>query len=171
MNPTMLMAIGQGVSAVGTLLGGIGAQRQAQLDAFNVGTEAILARTQAIQQTLRRNEQLKEAIDSFDAYYMSVLGREETADIRAFERKEEETTGDDISDIEMMDRLNQLKYKGEAAGIRRKGHESLISAVIQAGSTALGAYADYKALSGGLITPRSEWQRPSGTSIRPRLRG
>ena len=92
MDPVTMMAIGQAASAVGTLFAGFGAQQQGQLDAFNIGTEAILARSQAIQQTLRRNEELKEAMDSFDAYYMSVLGREETADIRAFREKEEETT-------------------------------------------------------------------------------
>lgn len=171
MDPVTMMAIGQAASAVGTLFAGFGAQQQGQLDAFNIGTEAILARSQAIQQTLRRNEELKEAMDSFDAYYMSVLGREETADIRALKAKEEETTGADITDIEMMDRLNQLKYRGEAAGVRRQGRESLISAVIEAGSTAISAYSDYKDLGGRPITERSSWRRPSSTSIRPRLRG
>lgn len=145
MNPAMIMAISSGVSAIGTLAAGIGAKKTAELQAFNIQTESILSRAQAIQQSRLRNEELKEAFATADAFFMGVAGRDiSDPSIQAMKRREMETTGEDISDIEMMSRLNQLKYKTEALATKRRGRQSLISSIFKAGTTAATAYYDYK---------------------------
>lgn len=145
MTPEMIMAIAGGVSAAGTLAGGIGAKKTGELQTFNIETESILSRTQALQQSRLRNDQLKEALASAETFFMGVAGRDiSDPSIQAMKRKEMETTGEDISDIEMMSRLNQLKYKTEGLAAKGRGRDSLIASIIKAGSTAASTYYDYK---------------------------
>jgi len=143
MNPAMIMAIAGGVQTVGTILGGIGAQKTAQLRSFDIKTESILSRTQALQQSRIRNDQTKEALSVVQGVF-AAAGRDEDGSTKAFREKELEVSGEDISDIEVMSFLNQLKYKGDAAATRRKGRESLFASILKAGSTAASTYSDFK---------------------------
>lgn len=145
MEPATMMLLASASQAVGTLISGISAKNTAALNAFNIKTESILARAQAIQQSTLRNDQLKEAMATADALFMGAMGRDiSDPSFQAMKRKELETTGEDISDIEMMSRLNQLKYKAEASAMKRKGRETLLASVLSAAGTAGSGYADYR---------------------------
>ena len=88
-----------------------------------------------------------------DSFFFAVAGREETEDIRAMREFEMEKSGEDISNIEFMARLNGLKYDQEAA-TKRKGRNTLLSSVVDAAFNMTSAYADYKDVqSSKLITP------------------
>ena len=139
----MIMAAANAASAGVSLLSGIGAQKSAQLEAFNIGTERILARTEAMQQAKLRDEGFREALAASNAFFFAAAGREETADIRAFKEKERIKSGEDISNIELMSFINQLKYGQEQAQVKRKGRESLIKGIVQAGSYAAKGYQQY----------------------------
>jgi len=144
MNPAVIMAIATGAQAVGTLIGGIAAKRTADLQAFNIKTESILSRAQAMQQTRLRYNELKEALSAADTFFMGVANRDiSDASIRAMKEKDIEVSSEDISDIEAMSRLTQLKYRTEALATRRKGRESLLASIITAGSTAAQGYQDF----------------------------
>lgn len=137
--------ISAGISAIGAISAGAAAKRTSELKAFNIETESVLSRTQALQQSRIRNNELKEALATADAFFMGVAGRDiSDPSIQAFRKKEMETTGDDISDIEMMSRLNQLKFKTEALAERRRGREAYRASLFKAASTMASAYADYQ---------------------------
>ena len=143
MNPAIIMAIAGGVQTAGTVLGGIGGQKTAQLKSFDIKTESILSRTQALQQSRIRDDQTKEALSVVQGVF-AAAGRDVDGSTEAFRKKEIDVSGEDISNIEVMSFLNQLKYKGDAAATRRKGRESLFASILKAGSTAASTYSDYK---------------------------
>jgi len=167
---TIVMLANVGKSVFG-IFEAAGKKAQADLDAFNIGTEKSLSRTAAMRDTRLRDESLREALSASDSFFFSVAGREETRDIRAMRKFEMEKSGEDISNIEFMARLNGLKFDQEAAALKRKGRNTLLASVINAATSMGGAYADYKDVnSSKLMTPRSEWSRSSYSSPRPRLR-
>ena len=98
-----MMAVSQGASAILGVFQGIGAQKQAELDAFNIGTEKQMARASAVQSTRFRDEQLREALAASENFLRTVVDREITPDLEAFERKEREKSGEDIANTELMD--------------------------------------------------------------------
>lgn len=142
MEPMTMMAIAGGISAFGSIIGGISAERTSRLNAFNTKTESIIARAQAIEQTNLRNEELQEALSVSNALFMGAYGRDDRS-MEAFQKREKRVSAEDVSSIEMMSYLNQLKAKGEAAGIKRKGRESLFAGIIEGASTGLQTYASY----------------------------
>ena len=165
MEPSTMMAVSQGVSAIFGIFQGIGAQKQAELDAFNIGTEKQMARASAMQQTRYRDDQLREALAASNNFFMAQASREITADIEAFERKERNISGEDISNIELMDFLNQSKMTMEQAQVRRKGRETLLASIVRAGGQLASAYDTYKDVAPPQRTvPRRSY------SPRPRLR-
>ena len=144
MAPSTIMAAGQAASAIFGIFQGIGAQKQAELDAFNIGTEKQMARASAMQSTRFRDDQLREALAASENFLRTVAGREITPDIEAFERKEREKSGEDIANIELMDFLNQLKLGSQQAQVKREGRETLLASVVRAAGTAADAYGTYK---------------------------
>ena len=141
----MWQLISAGVSAMGAISVGAAAKKTSELTAFNIETESDLSRTQALQQSRIRNNEFKEALATADAFFMGVAGRDiSDRSIEAYKRKELETTGDDISDIEMMSRLNQLKFKTEAFAERRRGREFYRASLFRAATTVASGYADYQ---------------------------
>jgi len=171
MEPTTMFLIAGAVQGGLGIFQGLGARAESELDAFNLGTEKSLARTEAMQQTRFRDDSLREALAASDSFFLGVAGREETADIRAMREFEIEKSGDDISNIELMSRMNSLKYDQEIMGVKRKGRESLLASVITAATDVGMAYASYKDVRADkLMTPQSQWTKGRATSIRPRLR-
>ena len=171
MDPATMMALASVGKGIIGIFQAAGEKAQADLDAFNIGTEKSLSRTAAMRDTRLRDESLREALSASDTFFFGVAGREETDDIRAMRKFEMEKSGEDISNIEFMARLNGLKYDQEAAAIKRKGKNTLLASVVDAAFSAGSAYADYKDVqSSKLMTQRSSWSRSSYSSPRPRLR-
>lgn len=164
----MLGNIAKGVFTIGQ---GIAAQRQAELDAFNVGTERVLAKASALMDTRVRDEALREALSANMNFFGGVLNREITADLEASMQKDKDISGEDLDNITFMNRMNDLKLGQEAAAIRQKGKNTLLASVFDAAYTVGMGYADYKdVMSSKPITPQSQWRRTTMTSPRPRLR-
>jgi len=86
MDPVTIMAIAGGVQTVGTILGGIGAQKTAQLRSFDIKTESILSRTQALQQSRIRNDQTKEALSVVQGVF-AAAGRDIDPSTKHLEKK------------------------------------------------------------------------------------
>lgn len=147
MNPSTIMAVGQAASGIFGIFQGIGKQKQAELDAFNIGTEKELARASAMQSTRFRDDQLREALAASENFLRTVAGREITPDLEAFERKEREKSGEDIANIELMNFLNQMKLTSQQAQVKREGRETLLASVVRSVGTLTEAYGTYKDVS------------------------
>lgn len=144
MNPfTLMMLASAGVSAAGSIFGGISAQQTGELNAFSMKTESILAKAQGVQQANMRNTAFKEAMSAADAAFYAA-GRDIDPSIEAFKAKEQKVFGEDISDLALMTRLNELKLRQQGAAERRMGREALIGSLLKATSTGLTAYSDYR---------------------------
>jgi hypothetical protein len=76
------------------------------------------------------------------AFYAA--GRDIDPSVEAFKRKEQKVFGEDISDLNLMTRLNELKLKQQGATERRVGKEAFIGSLLKATSTGLSAYSDYR---------------------------
>jgi hypothetical protein len=66
---TLAMLASAGVSAAGSIYGGISAKRTGELNAFSTKTESILAKAQGVQQANMRNTAFKEAMSAADAIF------------------------------------------------------------------------------------------------------
>ena len=126
------------------------------LNSFNIKTDAVMSRAQAMQQTNLRFKDFKEAMAVSDTFFGGVSGRIEDASVRAFKGAELETTGEDISDIELMSRLNQLKLESEAITERRLGKDALRAGYTKAAMIALDTTIDIIDSAGG--KPKSSSQ-------------
>ena len=140
---TLAMLASAGVSAAGSIYGGISAKRTGVLNAFSTKTESILAKAQGVQQANMRNTAFKEAMSAADAIFYAA-GRDIDPSVEAFKRKEQKVFGEDISDLNLMTRLSELKLRQQGATERRVGKEAFIGSLIKATSTGLTAYSDYK---------------------------
>lgn len=140
---TLAMLASAGVSAAGSIYGGIAAKRTGELNAFSTKTESILAKAQGIQQANMRNTAFKEAMSAADAAFYAA-GRDIDPSVEAFKRKEQKVFGEDISDLNLMTRLNELKLRQQGATERRVGKEAFIGSLLKATATGLSAYSDYR---------------------------
>ena len=75
----MWQLIAAGIGAAGQIAAGVGAQREAELTAFNIGTEKKLNRVQAQQQALARQEEYDLATSANVAAF-AAMGRDITSD-------------------------------------------------------------------------------------------
>jgi len=119
------------------------------LNSFNIKTDAVMSRAQAMQQTNLRFKEFKEAMAVSDTFFGAVSGRIEDASVRAFKSAELETTGEDISDVELMSRLNQLKLESEAITERRLGKDALRAGYTRAAMIGLQTAIDISDTSKG----------------------
>lgn len=137
-----LMLISAGISAIGSIMGGIGAKQTAELNAFNMKTESIMNEGIAIQRANAR----KEEYDLLTSANIAALGvtRDIGADrsVKAILEADKERLGRDISTIETQRRLGVLQAQQAAAGERRRGQQALISSLFDAAGTM--AEAAYK---------------------------
>jgi len=143
MEATTMLAIAGGLKAAGQLFGAIGQSQYAELKAFNLGTEKILAKAQGIQSARLRNEAFKEAKAINDTIFLSGSDKLTTSQ-EAFYKGQKEKTGDDVSNINLMTFMNQLKYTQEIQSEKTRARTTLLADVLAAGSSGLQAYADYK---------------------------
>lgn len=148
MEPATAYLLATAASAVGSVIGGISGAAVKRLEAFGVETERKLAKAQATQATISLRSEMKSALKSADALY-SAFGRDigDEDRSRAAKRKADyEVVGDDMSDIAMMARINDIALRQRKAATIRQGKDKLVSSLLQAATTAGTGYHEYKQL-------------------------
>ena len=146
LNPAMSgpLALASGAFSIIGQLGAAQARaEEAKLRAFNLETEKIMAKAQGIQSARLRNEAFKEAKAINDTLFLS-RSDELTTSQEAFYRKQKEKTGEDVSNINLMTFMNQLKYTQEVSAEKRKVRPSLLAGVLSAGTAAFDTYSKYQ---------------------------
>ena len=152
MNPAMIFAIGQGVSAAGTIMAGIGAKQQSRLDAFNIETEKTLNKTQALQLSRARRQEFDLATASNIATF-AAAARDIFADksVRAFLKRQKETFSEDVNVLANNTYRQNLKMELEKLATLKRGQNALISSIFNAGATAAEGYVGYQRIKSGII--------------------
>jgi hypothetical protein len=141
MDPVTMIAVG--VQAVGTVLGGIGAKKEAELNAFNMETEKVLNKARAMEIAQARREEYDMATASNIAVqtkFNDITSRS----VQAFLEKQRETMGKDQKAIASNTFRDNLKITQQAAAERRRGREALASSLLNAATTAAEGYAGSK---------------------------
>ena len=147
MEPTTMLAIAGIAKGVGQLFGAIGQAEYERLKEFNLGTEKVLAKAQGIQSARLRNEAFKEAKAINDTIFLS-RSDEITRSQEAFYERQLEKTGEDISNINLMTFMNQLKYTQEIGAQKTKARTTLLTGILEAGQTGLETYAGFEDAKG-----------------------
>lgn len=145
MSAATIFAIGQGLSAAGTLMAGIGAKQQSRLDAFNIETEKTLNKTQALQLSRARRQEFDLATASNIATF-AAAGRDISADksVRAFLERQKETFSEDVNVLANNTYRQNLKMEQEKLATLKRGQNALISSIFNAGATAAEGYVGYQ---------------------------
>lgn len=147
MSVEVIMAIAGIAKGAGQLFGAIGQAEYDRLKEFNLGTEKVLAKAQGIQSARLRNEAFKEAKAINDTIFLS-RSDEITTSQEAFYRKQKEKTGEDVSNINLMTFMNQLKYTQEISAQKTKARTTLLAGILEAGQTGLETYAGFEDTGG-----------------------
>jgi hypothetical protein len=143
MTPATIYAIGQGVSAVVSILGGIGAKKEAELNVFNMETEKVLNKARAMEIAQARREEYDMATASNIAVqtkFNDITSRS----VQAFLEKQSETMGKDQKAIAKNTFRENLKITLQAAAERRRGRTALASSLLNAATTATEGYVGYQ---------------------------
>ena len=164
------------ISAGGSLLGGIGAKKSAELAAYNVETQRILGEAEARARSNQRMEEyranLSANIASFAAAGRDIGGMDRS--VKAFLDKQREIAFTDVARSEFMSEQESARLRAEAAATRREGKARAVSGAIGAFTTIAGGLYDYNQIrigsggSGGSTSSLSSFA-PT-TSLRPRAR-
>ena len=132
MNPLIFT----GISVVGQLIGGIGAKKEAELNAFNIKTDQVQNQTQAAQQARARIEEYDLATASNFAAF-AAMGRDIGADrsVEAFLQRQQEIAGEDVSRIAQQTRAEDLAANMRALSEKRRGRNAMYTSLFNAAGT------------------------------------
>lgn len=142
-----LMALGTGVQVLGTILGGIGAKKEADLESFNIETERKFNSAAASQAARARMDEYDMATSTNIASF-AAAGRDIGSDrsIKAFLDKQKEIASEDVGRIQDQETRQSNQYTAEAARTKRSGKTALASSLFQAAGQAAGGYSDYSSV-------------------------
>ena len=146
MDPFTMMMLGSSVLSAGAqIAGGIGARRTAQLNAFNMETEAKLNKAQAMQMAQARIDEYDSASSSNIAAF-AAAGRDIGSDrsVKAFMDRQKEIIGKDLGRMDTQAQFQQVQLRQQAAGERRAGRDALISSLFSAAGTTASGISDYQ---------------------------
>ena len=164
MNPMLIMA---GISAGASILGGIGAKKSADLNAFNIETERKLSEVEAVQNNNDRMDLYRSNLSANIASF-AAQGRDVGADrsVSAFLDKQREIAVSDTGRSDFMAMMKGMQLTAQAAATRREGRSAMISGFVEGLTTGVKGYSQYmdaKIPTGGTA------QAPK-RSPRPRIR-
>jgi len=141
-----LFLVSQGISAAGTIMGGIGAQQEARLNAFNTETEKVQNKTQAEQAALARRQEYDLATQSNIAAF-SAMGRDEDRSVEAFLKRQKEIFGQDVGRVDRQTYMEGLAFNMKAMNERRRGRNALMSSIFDAASIGASTITGYKSIT------------------------
>lgn len=124
------------ISAFGQVAAGIGAKKEAELNAFNVQTEKKLNQVQAAQQARARREEYDLATAANIATF-AAMGRDIGADrsVEAFLQRQQEIVGDDIGRIAQQTRAENLAADMRSLAEKRRGRNAMYTSLFNAAGT------------------------------------
>lgn len=142
MNPFLVMSA---ISAVGQVAAGMGAQQEAQLNAFQMETQKKQNKTAALQQARARREEYDLATSANIAAF-AASGRDIGADrsVEAFLKRQKEIIGQDVGRIDQQAQLENSRLTLAGMAERRRGRNALYSSLFSAIGTAGEGYYRYK---------------------------
>jgi hypothetical protein len=141
----MLMAGASAISAGSSILGGIGAKKSADLNAFNIETERKLSEAEAVQNNNDRMDLYRSNLSANIASF-AAQGRDIGADrsVSAFLDKQREIAVSDTGRSDFMAMMKGMQLTGRAAATRREGKAALISGFVEGLTTGVKGYSQYK---------------------------
>lgn len=133
------------ISAVGQVAAGMGAQQEAQLNAFQMETQKKENQVTAMQQARARREEYDLATSANIAAF-AAQGRDIGADrsVEAFLRRQEEVVGQDLGRIARQTRAEDLRVDMMAMAEKRRGRNALYSSLFSAVGTMAEAGYQYQ---------------------------
>lgn len=137
MDPITMMMLGSSVLSAGAqIVGGVGARRTAQLNAFNMETEAELNKAQAMQMAQARMDEYDSASSSNIATF-AAAGRDVGSDrsVKAFMDRQKEIIGKDLGRMDTQAQFEQVQSRQQAAGERRAGRDAQTASLFSAAET------------------------------------
>lgn len=133
MDPATLYLGSQLFSIGGTILGGIGAKQEAELNAYRMKTEMIMNEVRASQMASARLEEYRQATSANLAAF-AAAGRDIGSDrsVKAFLDKQREVAMTDVGRIGTQAEMDRLRSQQEMATERRRGRTAFASSLISA---------------------------------------
>lgn len=133
------------ISAVGQVAAGMGAQQEAQLNAFQMETQKKQNKTAALQQARARREEYDLATSANIAAF-AAQGRDIGADrsVEAFLERQKEIIGQDVGRIDQQAQLENSRLTLAAMTERRRGRNALYSSLFSAVGTVGEGYYKHK---------------------------
>lgn len=124
------------IAAFGQVAAGIGAKKEAELNAFNVQTEKKLNQVQAAQQARARRDEYDLATAANIATF-AAMGRDIGADrsVEAFLQKQQEIVGEDIGRIAQQTRAEDLAANMRSLAEKRRGRNAMYTSLFNAAGT------------------------------------
>ena len=133
------------ISAVGQVAAGMGAQQEAQLNAFQMETQKKQNKAAALQQARARREEYDLATSANIAAF-AATGRDIGADrsVEAFLERQKQIIGQDVGRIDQQAQLENSRLTLAAMTERRRGRNALYSSLFSAVGTVGEGYYKYK---------------------------
>lgn len=140
----MLMLAAAGIQAGGSILGGIGAKKSADLNAFNIGTEKKLSQAEAAQRNNDRMELYRSNLSANIASF-AAQGRDIGADrsVSAFLDRQKEIAVSDTERSDFMAMMEGLKLDAQAAATRQEGRAAMAAGFVDGFTTMAGGLHKY----------------------------
>ena len=133
------------ISAVGQVAAGMGAQQEAQLNAFQMETQKKQNKAAALQQARARREEYDLATSANLAAF-AAQGRDIYADrsVERFLREQKKLVAQDVGRIDQQAQLENSRLTLAAMTERRRGRNALYSSLFSAVGTVGEGYYKYK---------------------------
>ena len=138
----MLQLIAAGIGAVGQIAAGAAQKRAAELNAFQIKTDKVTNKAQALQMSRARRDEYDLATSTNIAAF-SAAGRDigEDRSVQAFLERQKELVGQDIGRIARQESMEGMKAELAAMAERRRGREAFTASLFSAiGTGAEGIY-------------------------------
>jgi len=141
----MLMLGSSVLGAVGQIAAGKAQQEASRLNAFQIKTDKVLNKAQAMQMSRARREEYDLATSANIAAF-AAAGRDVGSDrsVQAFLERQESLVGEDIGRIARQQNIEGMKAEMAAMAERRRGQNAYASSLFSAAGTMAQGIYDYK---------------------------
>jgi len=146
MDPITMALIGStALSAVGQIAAGKAQQEASNLNAFQIKTDQVLNKTQAMQMSRARKEEYDLATSANIAAF-AAAGRDVGSDrsVQAFLDRQKEIIAQDTGRIDQQIQFQNMKSKSAAMAERRRGDNALTASLFSAVGTASQGIYQYE---------------------------
>ena len=154
MDPATMMLLAAAASATSKMLGGIGANEDARLNAFNTLTDKKLSKVQAMQQAQARRQEYDFATSTNIAALAALSGRSlDDKSVQAFLKRSEDQFGKSVKRAQRQITFSGRQSDISAANIRRQGRNTMLSSTVSAATDVAKAYASSETIRQSQIKP------------------